>query len=54
MDALVFLLFLLVAVGVYSYTKRQVTLKQRKKCPNCGSVATQSDKTCAQCGTDLS
>jgi ribosomal protein S27AE len=53
MNVPVFLLFLLVAVGVYWYTKRKIVEAQKKKCPNCGAMAKLDAKTCPQCGRDL-
>jgi hypothetical protein len=53
MNAFVFLLFLLVAVGVYWYTKRQVTGKLKKECPNCTAMAKRNAKACPQCGGNL-
>jgi predicted amidophosphoribosyltransferase len=53
MNAFVYLLFLLVAVGVYWYTKRQVTEKLKKKCPKCTATVKRDAKTCPQCWGDL-
>jgi ribosomal protein L40E len=52
MNLLIFLLFLLVAIGVYWYTKRLVG-RLKKKCPNCGATAGIDAKNCPQCGRDL-
>jgi len=49
---LVLLLFLLVAFGVYWYTKRMVD-KMKKKCPNCGAASRIDARNCPQCGRDL-
>ena len=38
MNKFVFLLFLVVAIGVYWYAKRQVMEKLKKKCPNCRRI----------------
>jgi len=48
----VLLLFLLVAVGVYWYTKRMVE-KMKRKCPNCGASSRIDTRNCPQCGRDL-
>jgi hypothetical protein len=52
MNVLVLLLFLLVAFGVYGYTKRMVE-RLKKKCPNCGATSKIDSKNCPHCGRDL-
>ena len=54
MNKLVLLIFLAVAVFVYWYTKRQVTEKLKRKCPNCSAMVKRDVRTCHQCGKDLS
>jgi len=48
----VLLLFLLVAFGVYWYTKRVVG-RMQKKCPNCGVTSRIDTRKCPHCGRDL-
>lgn len=53
MNTVVFLLFLLVAAGVYWYTRRLVG-RMKKTCPKCGATTLRMDATsCPRCGSDL-
>jgi hypothetical protein len=52
MNILAFLLFLLVAIGVYWYSKRLVN-RMKRKCSNCGAISGIDAKRCPQCGRDL-